>query len=70
MTLSSIEVDLANVFTSGQAYSACARVGSLDKLYIRSSFFPSVIRADPVVDSFYKKHSNSESKETVVAVGP
>jgi len=53
ISLSHVDVSLANVFEPGQAYVAISRVRSLQGLGI-IDFAPSSIRANPKVVAFYK----------------
>lgn len=52
MTLDCVEMSLARVFESGQAYVALSRAKSLDSVKV-TEFDPSCISADPKVLSFY-----------------
>ena len=54
MTLDCVEISLARVFESGQAYVALSRAKTLEGLRVMD-FDPRVVRADPNVLLFYKQ---------------
>ncbi|XP_072297936.1 ATP-dependent DNA helicase PIF1 [Eucyclogobius newberryi] len=54
MTLDCVEISLARVFESGQAYVALSRARSLEGLRVMD-FDPRVVKADPDVLQFYRR---------------
>lgn len=69
MTLDCVEISLARVFESGQAYVALSRASSLLGLRVMD-FDPRVVRADPDVLLFYRRLRKEQLLQQVGGSGP
>lgn len=68
MTLDCVEISLARVFESGQAYVALSRARSLEGLRVLD-FDPHVVKANQDVLNFYKMMRKERMLSQVRALG-